>query len=92
MNALSNKLRWKIRKWLGLGEQFMGVDVSANHREQSCIVIVSRLNNGSVRIIDCQFENVVEMEQLVRGLQEQYGIPDRQVFVDLPRGMRRSGW
>jgi len=90
MKKFMMKLKWKIRKWLGLGETFIGVDMAASHRDQSCVVVVSRLNNGSVRIIDCKFENVLEMNRLVRYLQQRYGVSSRETFADMPPGMRRE--
>ena len=81
------KLKRAIRKWLGLGESFIGVDMG--YRDQSCIVVVSRLNNGQVRIIDSRFESIAEMERLIRDLQQRYGISERETFRDYPAGMKR---
>ncbi len=86
MKRLSMKLKRLVRRWLGLGEAFIGVDVGV--RDQSCVVVVSRLNNGAVRIIDCRFESVREIESLVRSLQQRYGISSRDTFADVPMGMR----
>ncbi len=77
-----SKIKRAVRRWLGLGEMFMGVD--AGMRDQSCIVIISRLNGGSVRIIDAKFENIRDIERLTKDLQAHYGIPDKQVFKDYP--------
>ena len=90
MQKFIMRLRWKIRKWLGLGEIFIGVDMAVSRRDQSCVVVISRLNGGSVRIIDCQFENVHEMNRLVRELQQRYGVSSKETFVDMPPGMRRE--
>ena len=89
MKKFSMKLKRLVRRWLGLGESFIGVDMG--YRDQSCVVVVSRLNNGAVRIIDCRFESVREMENLVRVLQQRYGIPNKSTFVDMPHGMRWTG-
>ena len=90
MNKLSLKLKRVIRKWLGLGETFIGIDMAASQRDQSCIVVVSRLNNGSVRIIDCRFKSIREMENLVRDLQQTYGVSSRDIFADIPYGLRHE--
>lgn len=87
MYNISIKLRQVARKWLGLDESFMGVDLG--FRDQSCIVIISRLKDGQVRIIDARFDSVLEIEHLVRELQYRYGIPDRNVFRDYPPGIKR---
>lgn len=87
MKKLIMKLKRGIRKWLGLGESFIGVDMG--YRDQSCIVVVSRLNNGQVRIIDCRFESMVEMEHLVHDIQQRYGISERETFRDYPAGMKK---
>lgn len=89
MKEISLRLKRAIRKWLGLGETFIGVDMAASQRDQSCVVVVSRLNNGSVRIIDCRFESIQEMERLVRELQQKYGVSSRDTFADMPYGMYR---
>ena len=86
MKKLSMKLKRLVRRWLGLGEAFIGVDVGI--KDQSCVVVVSRLNNGSVRIIDCQFESIREMENLVHSLQQKYGVSDRDTIADMPMGER----
>ena len=88
MEKIMMKLKWRIRKWLGLGETFIGVDMAASRRDQSFVVVISRLNNGSVRIIDCQFENVQEMNRLVRDLPQSFGVSRRETFPDMPLGMR----
>ena len=90
MEKFMMKLKWKIRKWLDLGETFIGVDMAGSSRDQSCVVVVSRLNNGSVKIIDCRFENVQEMNRLVRDLQQRYSVSSRETFADMPPGMRRE--
>jgi hypothetical protein len=82
------KLKQSIRRWLGLSEIFMGVDVGI--RDQSCIVVISRLNDGSVRIIDCAFPSIIELDRFVRDCQIRYGIPDRAVYRDYPPSMKRS--
>ena len=87
MRKYSMKLKRLIRRWLGLGEAFIGVDVGI--RDQSCIVVVSRLNNGAVRIIDCRFESIREMENLIRVLQQRYGVSDRDTITDMLMGERR---
>lgn len=89
MNKLSTKLKYLIRRWLGLGETFIGVDLGM--RDQSAIVIVSRLNGGSVRIIDAYFDNQMDMERLVKELQQRYGVNARDVFRDYPPHVRRMG-
>ena len=72
----------KIRKWLGLSEMFMGVDLG--YRDESCIIICSRLKGGQVRIIDTRFGNYTEMEKKVKILQAQYSIADNNVTIDKP--------
>ncbi len=73
-----------IRRWLGLGESFIGIDLGMH---EATIVIVSRLKDGQVRIIDTKFNNYREFEEVVHRLQRQYGIRNHEVFVDRPRGI-----
>lgn len=75
-----NFIRNKIRNWLGLGEMFIGVDVGL--RDQSCIIICSRLNNGTIRIIDNYFPNLRELEHFVKECKQRYGVKDHNVFWD----------
>ena len=89
MKKLSMTLKRLVRRWLGLGEYIIGVDMC--QRDQSCVIIASRLNNGAVRIIDCRFESIREMEDLVRVLQQKYGVSSRDTFVDMPMGFQRLG-
>lgn len=88
MKKLMRRLRNAIRKWLGIGEIFMGVDVSGSQRDQSCIIIVSKLGNGSVRIIDSHFSSISEIEHLVKHLQQSYGIPYHNIYKDIPKGIQ----
>ena len=83
---LSGWLRRKVRKWLGLGETFIGVDLALHG--QSCIVVCSRLQDGRMKIIDTHFNNIREMEELVRHLQHRWGVPDRDTIVDGPQFYR----
>ena len=92
MNKLAIKIKRAVRKWLGLGEAFMGVDMAASSRDQSCIVIVSRLNGGTVRIIDCRFVSVRDIEHLVQSLQQHYGIPNGAINWDIPPGLKRRAF
>jgi len=82
MRRLIAWIRYRIRRFLGLGPIIMGVDVG--FKDESCIVIASRLKNGAVRIIDVRFKSIMEIERLVRELQEKYGIRDSDVVRDLP--------
>jgi hypothetical protein len=88
MKKLIWKLRNRIRRWLGIGELFMGVDISGNQRDQSAIVIVSRLRGGSVRIIDTHFPSIGEVDRLVKELQHRYGISYKDIYLDAPTGFR----
>lgn len=82
--TIIQKLKNRVRRWLGLSDMFMGVDVGI--KDESCIVIVSRLKGGQVRIIDCRLGNYVEIQRLVKELQARYGIYNRNVIVDRPLG------
>jgi len=91
MEKFMMKLKRKIRKWSGLGETFISVEMAGNDGDLSCVVVISRMGNGSVRIIDCQFENNVQkMNRLIRDLQQRYGVSSRETFADMPFGMRRE--
>jgi len=80
------RLKRKIRKWLGLGEAFIGVDVGIH--DQTCIVICSRLNNGVVRIIDTHFASYLELHSFIKEMQSRFAIRDTDIFWDAPRGWR----
>lgn len=86
MNKINMWLKSKIRKWLGLGEAFIGVDVGV--RDESCIVVASKLNDGTVRIIDARFGSWIEIERFVKECQERYGVPHRDTLFDYPVGWR----
>ncbi len=80
------KLQRRFRQWLGLGDAFMGVDIG--FRDQSAIVVVSRLNDGTVKIIDCKFGSIVEIERLAAELQGRYGILRENIVRDYPLSAR----
>lgn len=90
MKNVSMKIKRAVRKWLGLGESFIGVDMGVH--DQSCIVVVSRLNDGSVRIVDARFNSQMEIERFIKECQARYGIPDKDVFRDVPYGMKRRSF
>lgn len=90
MKKLINKIRLAIRRWLGLEEIFMGVDMG--YRDESCIVIMSRQNNGIVKIIDARFGSQIEVERFVKECQARYGIPQKNTFWDVPYGTRRRSF
>ena len=52
--------------------------------------VVSRLNNRQVRIIDCRFESIMEMERLVRVIQQKHGVSERNTFRDYPTGVDKK--
>lgn len=90
MKQQKYKLRNIIRRWLGLGELFMGVDISGSQKDQSTIVIVSRLNGGSVRIISSYFGSIQEIENLTKELKNRYGISYQNIYEDWPLGMSKN--
>lgn len=75
--------RGRVRKWLGLGEMFTGVDVGTH--DQTTIVICSRLGDGRIKIIDTRFHSLRELESAIRDMQGRYGIHDSDIIADLPR-------
>lgn len=79
-------LKNKIRRWLGLGEMFIGVDVGI--KDESCVVVVSRLRDGQVRIMDVRFGTIEELKRFVKTTQSRYGISNRGVIVDAPFDVR----
>ncbi|MDD5458872.1 MAG: hypothetical protein PHF37_05740 [Phycisphaerae bacterium] len=81
-----NWLRQKIRKWLGLGEMFMGVDVGM--KDNSCIIICSRLGGGRIKIIDVHYSDRFELEKEIKYLQAKYDIAKSQIIADMPYGER----
>lgn len=90
MKKLVNKIRFAIRRWLGLEENFIGVDFG--YQDESCIVIASRQNNGTVRIIDARFGSIVEIERFVKECQARYGVPEKRTFRDYPAGLNRRSF
>jgi hypothetical protein len=87
MKNLSIKIKRAIRRWLGLGEAFIGVDMG--FRDESCVVVVSRLGGGAVRIMDVSFGSQIEIDRFVKECQARYSIPDKDIFWDYPPSMRR---
>jgi len=81
---IANTIKNKIRKWLGLGEIFMGIDIGSGRKDHSVIVIASKLGNGQVRIIDARFDSVREIEKLTRELKQRYDIPNENIYSDAP--------
>lgn len=76
------RLKRAIRKWLGLGDMFVGVDLGI--KDESCVVVVSRLKDGRVKIMDVRFGNLRELHAFLRQTQHRYGIPNRDIIVDKP--------
>lgn len=95
---MSNWLKNKIRKWLGiLGieqeirdntrmiKDLVEIGVDVNFREQSTVIILSKLKGGQVRLIPSYFKDMNEMEQLVKGLKASYNTTKDAIF-DMPFG------
>jgi len=77
-------LKWirKItRRFLGLDDLFMGVDIGI--RDNSCIVICSKSHNR-VKIIDTRVVTIYELEKQIQEIQKYYGIPNNHVITDKP--------
>jgi len=83
---LINKLKNRIRKWLGLGDMFIGVDVGLT--DESCVIVVSRYKHGQIRIMDVRFGSYTELDAFVKQTQARYGIPNNAVVWDVPPAMR----
>ncbi len=58
----------------------IGVDVNYCPKEQSQIVILSRLDGGRVHIISAHFKDFVDLKDYVRHLKDRFG--DRPVILD----------
>lgn len=86
LDTLIIKIKQRIRKWLGFGEMFIGVDVGI--KDETCIIICSKLNNGQIRILDIRFGNYGELKEFIKEVQQRYGIPDRDIICDMPMGQR----
>ena len=85
-NTIMNKLRQYIRKWLGLDDIYMGVDIG--HKDRSSIIIMSKSGSGIIKVVDCEFGSIMDVERLAHELQLRYGISNRNVFKDYPSGYR----
>lgn len=86
MNNLVTNFRKFIRAWLGLDDIYMGVDFG--YKDRSSIIIMSKSGKGIIKIVDCEFGSIVEVERLAHELQLRYGISDRNVFKDRPYDFR----
>lgn len=78
-------LRNLIRKWLGFDNMFIGVDIGI--KDESCVIIVSRLKGGQIRIMDMRFGDIKELKYFIRSVQRHYAIPDKNIISDTPLGM-----
>lgn len=85
---LNIKLKRKIRKWLGLDDIFMGIDIGCNNETK--IIIVSKLHGGHIKIIDIYPENFKHLRLLIDELQIKYGIHKSNVIYDKPVGMLKD--
>lgn len=96
---MKNKLIEKAKEWLGINKLekenkllrdqikswgMMAVDLSGNERDESFIVVATRLNGGMVKIIRTRFGSMTEALDLVRGLQSRYEV--REPIKDMPKG------
>lgn len=85
MARLNRWLKKKVRQWLGLDGCFVASDIGLR---QSAIVIVSRLDGGYVKIIDCHFNSAQDFRESVEMIKGRFGIPKYEDIRDLPRGIR----
>lgn len=76
----------KLRGWLGFDKMFMGVDVGI--KDESCVIICSKLGEGEIRIEDVRFGSIKELEFFIKRTQARYGILNRDVIIDKPRSMK----
>ncbi|MCL4296289.1 MAG: hypothetical protein KJ077_11195 [Anaerolineae bacterium] len=86
VDTLDGRVAQIEKKWGG-SQTIMAVDVSPLDKEQSVVVIASRLNGGHVIIQGVHFGSAVEIRELARYLAERYRIPERLIFWDGPPGM-----
>jgi len=91
MKKFLQRIKIAIRRWLGLDETILGVDFGAG-KDESCIVVASRLRNGTVRIIDAKFGSMEEVERFVKECQARYNVSEKQTFRDYPPGMARRSF
>lgn len=82
------KLKNRIRKWLGIGNMFMGVDVGI--ADDTTCVIVSKLNKGRVEIIDMHIGTASELKEFIQLCKSRYGILNRDIVMDTPIGYPRD--
>lgn len=65
----------------------MGID--PGFRDDSMIIIMSRLNGGKVKVIDAHVDNLKDLRHLIEALEKEYGARDRdRYYVDRPLHMR----
>jgi hypothetical protein len=83
---ISKRLRQAARRWLGLEDIYMGVDFG--YRDVSSVVIMSKTGTGIIKVVECRFGNIMEVEQLAKELQMRYGISERNTFEDYPAWYR----
>ena len=62
----------------------IGVDV--HFKSPHIIIIFSKLNGGQIRHIDAQFNNIKDLQRLVKELEERYK-PGQTVY-DMPSSLR----
>lgn len=86
LDKIINKLKQRIRKWLGFGEMFIGIDVGI--KDETCVIICSKLNGGQIKIEDIKFGSYTELKAFIREIQQRYGIPDKDIICDMPMGQR----
>ena len=96
-----NWLRKKLKKWLGiktneidierldiLYSDLTSIGVDVHFKKPHMILIFSKLNGGQIRHIDADFDNMQELNSLVKALKKRYKPKD--IFYDLPHGMNKQ--
>ena len=78
------KIRQICRDWLGIDKPIVGIDIGIR---QSCIVIISHLDGGRVKIIDTHFNNTQELNETIRALSKRFTIKPYDPILDRPRIM-----
>ncbi len=84
-----NWIKRKLRNWLGIEEldkhyrDLVSIGVDVHFKKPHMILIYSHLNGGLIKHIDAAFDNLQDLTELVRELEDRY--KTRRTIWDVPR-------